>query len=240
MPTPIDILAFSPHPDDAELGCGGSLILAADQGLRVAIADLSAGEMGSGGSRAIREAERTEAAGHLGLVERWLVGLPDSRIGQAPGHRDPLIALIRHARPRVVLAPYWRDRHPDHEAAARLVREACFLAGVGKVGSGAPHRPEHLFHYMLHSPFDPSFVVDVSAVWERRQAALLAYRSQFEGGATAIGRPDFLRAMEARAIWYGAQIGAAYGEPFRLRGPLGLPALPLPPARGPLPPYRPF
>jgi bacillithiol biosynthesis deacetylase BshB1 len=221
-----DILAFSPHPDDVELGCGGSLILAADHGLRVMVADLTLAEMSSRGTAAERAAETQAAAQLLGLTDRVNLELPDSRIGASPEHRLAVISLIRAVRPRLVLAPYWQDRHPDHEAASALVREACFYAGVGKVGAGPQHRPGQLCFYMIHTPFDPAFVIDVSAVWERRMAAVRAYASQFQPGqsgpATALSRSDFLRYIEARAITYGAMIGAAYGEPFALKGPVPL------------------
>ncbi len=246
MDRPLDILAFSPHPDDADLGCGGSLILAADKGLRVAIADLSAGEMSSRGTPEQRQQEKKKAADLLGLWARLPVGLPDTEIGTDPAHRWPVIQLIRATRPRIVLAPYWTDRHPDHAAAGKLVQEACFFARVSKVGAGRPHQPEWLFYYMLHHPFQPSFVVDVSTVWDRKMEALAAYRSQFQsegsGLETAISRPEFMRFLEARAIWFGAMIGAAYGEPFLTPGPVPLGELPGidGPLRGPgdLPPYR--
>ena len=248
MDTPLDLLAFSPHPDDAELGCGGSLILAADKGLRVAIADLSAGEMSSRGTLEQRRQEKEQAAELLGLCGRWLVGLPDSEIGADPIQRLPLIQLIRDTRPRLVLVPYYQDRHPDHVAASKLVEEACFFAGVRKIGTGQPHRPERIYFYMIHRPFTPSFVVDISAVWERKIAAVTAYKSQFQtdgsGLKTAISRPDFLRLVEARAIYFGAMIGAAYGEAFYLPGPVPLPGLPgltkPPPPSGELPAYSMF
>jgi bacillithiol biosynthesis deacetylase BshB1 len=246
MPTSVDILAFSPHPDDAELGCGGSLILAAQRGLRVAVADLSAGELSSRGTPETRQREKDAAAAALGLAERRLLGLPDGALGSDPAQRLPLIQLLRELRPRIVLAPYSPDRHPDHRAARRLVEEACFLAGVSRVGTGQPHRPEWVYFYMIHTPFAPSIVVDISAVWERKLAALAAYRSQFSseasGPETAISRPGFLRAVEARAAWFGAMIGADYGEPFHLPGPVpqaGLPGLDFPPPQpGKLPTYR--
>jgi bacillithiol biosynthesis deacetylase BshB1 len=241
----VDILAFSPHPDDAEVGCGGSLILAVDGGLKVAIADLSAGEMSTQGSPEQRQREKEEAADRLGLCARLSVGLPDSQIGTDPAHRLPLIQLIRETRPRVVLAPYERDRHPDHEAASKLVKEACFLAGVSKVGTGLPHRPERIYYYMIHRPFSPSLVVDISSVWDRKMAAVAAYQSQFQSDGsefqTAISQPEFLRFIEARAIVFGAMIGAAYGEAFYLPGPVPLGELPgltgTAPAGGELPYY---
>jgi bacillithiol biosynthesis deacetylase BshB1 len=243
---PLDILAFGPHPDDVELGCGGSLILAADRGLRVMVADLTAAEMSSRGSAEGRAAEAAAAAATLGLTARVNLGLPDTQIGANPAHRRRVIELIRQARPRLVLAPYWQDRHPDHEATSALIREACFYAGVGKMGSGQPHRPDQLCYYQIHTPFDPAFVVDVSAVWERRMAAVRVYASQFQSTETetqtALSGADFLRYVEARAISYGAMIGAAYGEPFAVRGPVPLGGLSdlveLAESREHLPPYR--
>jgi bacillithiol biosynthesis deacetylase BshB1 len=173
------------------------------------------------------------------------LGLPDTKIGTDPSHQPAVIRLIRETRPRLVLAPYWEDRHPDHRAAGVLVREACFYAGVAKMGEGLPHRPQQLFFYMIHSPFQPSFIIDVSPVWERRMAAVRAYQSQFqteeEGPATAISQPGFLRALEARAVWFGALIGAAYGEPFISQGPVpqkAFPGLTDPLRPGLLPTYR--
>lgn len=228
--SPVDILAFSPHPDDVELGCGGSLILAADSGLRVTVADLTRGEMSSRGTPARRAKEAETAAGRLGLFARLSLGLPDTRIGTDPAHRQAIIRLIQQTKPRLVLAPHWQDRHPDHRAAGTLIREACFYAGVAKMGDGSPHRPQQLIYYMIHSPFEPSFIVDVSTVWERRMAAVNAYQSQFQPDPaepeTALSRPDFLRAVKARAIWFGAMIGAAYGEPFFTLGPLPLKGFP--------------
>lgn len=241
----LDILVFAPHPDDAELGCAGSLILAADQGLRVAVADLTEGERASRGTPERRAREKNKASELLGLCERFSVGLPDTEIGNDPAQRLPIIQLIRETRPRIVLAPYEPDRHPDHVATNKLVRDACFFAGVKKVGTGDPYRPERVYHYMIHRPFSPSFVIDVSSVWERRMAAVTAYASQFHSEEnepkTVISQPSFLRLVEARAIYYGAMIGTAYGEPFYMPGPVPLHEFPgltgphLPP--GELPTY---
>lgn len=229
MKATLDILAIGAHPDDVEIGCGGALILAADAGLRVAVADLTAGEMSTQGTPQVRERERAEASTLLGLCERMSLGIPDTRVGQEPWHSDALVTLLREYRPRIVLAPYPDDRHPDHAAAGRLVREACFFAGVSKFGAGEPHRPRRLYHYMLHHPFDPSFVLDVSAVWARRMAAVAAYESQFGSATeprTEIGSPAFLAKLTDRASYFGAMIGASHGEPFHCRGPLAVTTLP--------------
>jgi N-acetylglucosamine malate deacetylase 1 len=230
---PLDVLAFSPHPDDAEIGCGGALALAARRSQRVGVVDLTDGERATRGSRKRRAAERKEATRTLGLSERIALGLPDGELGRSREAVALVVDVLRDSRPRTVLAPNDVDRHPDHEAAARLVRRGCFEAGLGSVDSGALQRPAHQFSYMAHSPFDPVFVVDISEVWEQKQAAVTCYRSQFspEGGgvATALSGGDFMELLEVRARWFGALIGARHGEPYLCRGPVplaGLPGLP--------------
>lgn len=224
----LDVLAVAAHPDDAEVGCGGVLIQAAGAGLRVGVADLTAGERATRGSPRRRSAERDRATEIMGLVARLELGLPDGGLGADPGHRDAVISLIREVRPAMVLAPYPEDRHPDHAAAGKLVREGSFMAGVARVGEGEPHRPDRLYHYMVNHPFTPSFVVDVSAVWERKMEAVLAFESQFGGEEpeTALSGGDFLSMIEARARFHGAMIGAERGEAFHTSGPVPLGFLP--------------
>jgi N-acetylglucosamine malate deacetylase 1 len=234
----VDILAFGAHPDDAEVGCGGVLIGAADRGLRTAVVDLSRGEAATRGDPETRQRECDRATKLLRLAVRTGLDLPDGAVGTVPGHRPALVAAIRELRPRVVLAPYPEDRHPDHAAAGRLAREACFLSGVAEVGEGEPHRPRALFHYMLHQPFDPSFVVDVTDVWDRKMVAVAAYESQFgdTGPATEIGGPFFMDLLEARATLHGAMVGVRRGEAYHAPGPVGLSALPG--LEGEVPAYR--
>lgn len=201
-------------------------------GKQVAIVDLMAGEMGTRGTPALRAEERAAATKLLGVQQRFQLNLPDSAIGRDPDHQQTIIQVIRQLRPRIVLAPNSDPgRHPDHAATGKLVRDACFLAGVAKVGTGIPYRPAWLYHYMLHQPFDPAFIVDVSGVWAQKWASIHAYESQFgaaqqQGPATAINQPHFLRFIEARAIYYGGLIGATYGEPFWAAGPVSQPSLP--------------
>jgi len=227
---PLDVLAFSAHPDDAEIGCGGALALAVHRGLRVAIADLTDGERASRGTRVGRATERAAATRTLGLGERIALGLPDGEIDRSREALARVIDVIRDTRPHTVLAPNGVDRHPDHEAAARLVTEAGFEAGLARVGSGAAHRPARRFSYMSHSPFAPSFVIDISEVWEQKREAVMCYRSQFSpdggGRATALSGGEFLELLEVRARWFGAMIGARYGEPYLCRGPVPLSSLP--------------
>jgi N-acetylglucosamine malate deacetylase 1 len=232
MTEPLDVLALAAHPDDAEVGCGGVLVLAADAGLRTGIADLTAGERSTRGTPERREAERRRATSILGVTTRTSLRLPDGAVGTQPEHREALIELIRRLRPAVVLAPYPEDRHPDHAAAGRLGREATFLAGVAKLSPdlGAAHRPTRLYHYMIHHPFMPSFVVDISVVWDRKARAIRAYESQFGGepGAPPTDLADgaFLRIVDARSLVHGAMVGAERGEAYHTAGPVGLPFLP--------------
>lgn len=242
----VDVLAVGAHPDDVEVGCGGVLALCVRAGARVAIADLSAGELSTKGDRDLRQREAQHAAKILGVASRVNVGLPDGNIGTDPAHRDAVVTMLRTLRPRLVVAPYPDDdRHPDHAAAGRLMRDTCFLAGVGRWGHGNPYRPARLHHYMLHHPFEPTYVVDVSGVWEQRMDAVAAYGSQFgslpAGRHTAIDGGEFLALIAAKAVVYGAMVGVARGEPFHCVGPLGLDRLPdLPETPGRPPVYRSF
>jgi bacillithiol biosynthesis deacetylase BshB1 len=244
--TRVDVLAFAAHPDDAELGCGATLALAAESGLRVAVADLTAGEMATNGTMGERLRERDEASSALGLCERVCLGLPDGRLGEAAQDRVIVLDAIRRFRPQVVIAPQTlADRHPDHSAAGRLVQEACFLAGVAKMGTPMPpHRPRAVHHYSVHSPFTPAFVVDVTSTWQRKMRAVRAYQSQFgptaPAGSTALTDPRFLEAVEAKGSYFGAMIGAERGEPFSSMGPLAMTSVPGLRAEGDLPAGLPY
>lgn len=221
----VDLLAVGAHPDDAEVGCGGVLLRVAGRGLRTGVVDLTRGEAATRGNPETRQREGDRATELLGLAVRTGLAFPDGAVGTDPGHRPALVEAIRELRPRVVLAPYPEDRHPDHAAAGRLAREACFLAGIRRVGKGRPHRPSALFHYMLHQPFDPSFLVDVTDVWERKKEAVAAYETQFGTGpepATEIGGPWFLEMLEARAAFHGAMMGVPLAEAYHSPGPIGL------------------
>lgn len=227
----VDVVAFAAHPDDVEFFCGGTMLLLADDGLRTAIVDLTDGELSTNGTRSLRARERDAATELLGLAARVSLGLPDGAVGSRPEHRDAVVGAIRELRPRVVLAPFPSDRHPDHAAAGRLVHDASFLAGVAKhLPTAPPHRPQRVYSYMLHHSFEPTVVVDVTSVWERRTALVDVYESQWAAAAdaapTAINDPSFRRLLEARAAVCGAMVGAAYGEPFQVAGPLRLSGLP--------------
>jgi len=217
----VDILAIAAHRDDAELTCGGTLIKAAARGQRTAIIDLTQGEMGTRGSAELRANEASQAADILGLVARQNVGLPDAAIENTPETRRTVAALIRKFRPRVVIAPAPQGRHPDHRVAAELIRDASFLAGLAKLDpASAPHRPKKVIHCMTYrQDFEkPTFVVDISAEFERKMAAVRCYASQFEGALQAgevypTGEPLY-DVIRHHASHYGSLIRTQYGEPF--------------------------
>ncbi len=222
----LDALAFGAHADDVELGCGGTLIKLAAAGHRTGVIALTRGEMASRGSAVLRAGEFKDAAVLLGLAAHEMLDIPDARVEVSWENKLKLIERIRAYRPRLVFAPYWVDRHPDHEKTSQLVREAFFLAALKKIETGQPpFRPHKLVFYPTRFDFSPSFIVDVSAQHEQKIRAILAYRSQFgaaegddpEVPETLISRPAFLDRIESRARQYGAQIGVLHGEPFLVR-----------------------
>src|SRR5712692_6557264 len=216
---PLDILAIAAHPDDIEQTCGGALIRMAEMGYRTGVLDLTAGEMGSRGTPEIRVKESEVAAQLLLLAWRSNMHLPDARLENAVSVRMSLAAEIRNLRPRVVILPYWDARHPDHYRACEIGYESCFLAGLKKLDEATePHRPHKVIYSSLYANVTPSFVVDISAQFERRMAALFAYDSQY--GQTAEASALFPQQQEihdrlaAIARFYGNLIGVKYGEPF--------------------------
>lgn len=222
-----DAVFFGPHPDDIELTSGGLAALLASHGHRVTLVDLTRGEAASRGSVAERAREAEAAAKALGVAHRMNLGLPDT--GLDPHDRSQLKALVaclRAERPTLVVAPDTFDAHPDHGAASELVTAACYLAGLARFDApGERFRPQRVLYALHRSARTPHLIVDVSAVWERRVAALAAHASQLAGGAgpeTYLTHPDFLPEVEGRARHYGSLIGARFGEGYRTRGPLAI------------------
>lgn len=219
----VDLLAIFPHPDDAELTCGGTLLKSARQGYRVGILDLSAGEMASRGTVAARSKEASRAASILQVSVRENLGLPDSGLTNSPETRLQVARVIRRLKPAVVVttAPSPFGRHPDHRIAAELVRDACFLSGLKMIEHDLPaHRPRKILHSITYREdyLKPTFVVDVSDVMEEKLAAIGAYESQF-GGATQAGEvypngESLLDIIRHQAAHYGSLIRVKYGEPF--------------------------
>jgi bacillithiol biosynthesis deacetylase BshB1 len=223
MKQPVDVLAFGTHPDDLELCCGGTLILLARRGYRVGAVDLTRGELGTRGSAEIRTQETAEANRFLNLIFRENLGIPDGNIEKNQENLQRVIEVIRTHRPRLVLAPLKQERHYDHVHASELVSEAAFYSGLAKIDTGQEHfRPFRVLYYTGRIGFRPSFIVDVSDVFEDKMRAVRAYRSQFHGydtnePETLISSPYALEVVETMARHYGAMIGAKYGEPFRMR-----------------------
>jgi len=217
------LLAVVAHPDDAELTCGGTLIKAAKAGHRTGILDLSAGEMGSKGSAELRAAEAARANAILGVATRETLGLPDAGIVNSPENRLRLAGALRRLRPAIVIAPAPPPfgRHPDHRAAAELIRDAVFVAGLRKLGDELPpFRPRKVVHCITYREDyqKPTFVVDISDEFEEKLAAIRCYASQFDGAVQAgevypNGEPlyDIVRHQAAH---YGSLIRTRYGEPF--------------------------
>jgi len=231
-----DILAFAPHPDDVEIGAGGTLARHCRLGHEVVVCDLTLGELATNGAPETRAAESREAARLLGLAAREVLGLRDRELEPSPERIRVVAEAVRRWRPGLVLAPCADDRHPDHAAAARLVREAVFSAGLARFpAAGEPHRVARVLHYFINARPQPSFVVDVSEVYEVKRAALAAYVTQF--GPAASGRAEsrrgagavataltegYLEWVELRDRWYGSLVGVARAEGFLWDGTLAV------------------
>lgn len=214
----LDVLAIAAHPDDVEQTCGGTLVKMAEKGYRTGILDLTAGDMGTRGTPEQRMEESVSAAKVLLAEYRENLRFPDARLENTISARMTLAMKIRETRPRVVILPYWQGRHPDHYRAAELGYEACFLAGLKKLDEySEPHRPYKILYSSIYANVTPSFVVDISAQFERRMGALLSYRSQYgggEGGDLFPEEKEIRERLGAVARFYGNLVGVKYGEPF--------------------------
>jgi bacillithiol biosynthesis deacetylase BshB1 len=235
--TPLDILAIAAHRDDVEQTCGGTLLRAAQRGQRTGILDLTQGEMGTRGTAEDRAREAADAAKILGASWRRALDIPDGRVENTWQNRLKVATVIRETRPRVVILPYWKGRHPDHYTTSVLGYEACFLAGLSKLALGAPpsgpsrrdsenpsgaafspHRPFKIIYATLYYDVRPTFVVDISEQFEQKFASILAYKSQFsdqDAGKDLFPAHDEIHArVESMARYYGALGGVTYAEPF--------------------------
>ena len=215
----VDLLAIAAHPDDVEQTCGGTLLRAAEQGYRTGVIDLTAGEMGSRGTPEMRLQEGVAAGRVLKLSHRSNMGFPDTRLVNWVEYREKLAREIRTLRPRTVILPYWEARHPDHYHAAAIAFDASFLAGLRKLDPGTePGRPFKIIYSSLYANVTPSFVVDITAQFERRMESLMCYASQYGVQDAAAGLfPDEAEIRERLAgvaRFYGNLIGVKYGEPF--------------------------
>jgi bacillithiol biosynthesis deacetylase BshB1 len=222
----VDLLVFGPHPDDIEIGLGGTIAAHAARGDRVGLCDLTAGEMGSNGTVEERLAEAEAARAVLGASWRVNLRLPDRAIGSDPDHVRTAAQTIRRARPRTVAIPYWSDRHPDHVAASTLLTNAVFNARLRRYDAGAdPWSTEWVCYYFINDSVPPSFVVDVTDVYARKREALACHRTQFlpqvaDAVQTRLTSSLFQQLIESRDAQFGALAGVPFAEGVVVRDPL--------------------
>jgi N-acetylglucosamine malate deacetylase 1 len=233
----LDILAIAAHPDDVELGCAGTLLAHLAKGDKVGILDLTRGELGTRGTPEIRVAEAQEAATVLGVQVRENVGLPDGFFENSKTHQLQIIPYIRKYRPEIILLNATEDRHPDHGKGATLISDACFLSGLRQIitldSEGQPQepwRPKFQYHFIQDRYLKPDFIVDITPYWDKKVAAIQAFRSQFFDPASQepvsyISTPEFLDFLRARAEEMGHAIGVKYGEGFTTKRAIGLESL---------------
>ncbi|QQS37680.1 MAG: bacillithiol biosynthesis deacetylase BshB1 [Ignavibacteriales bacterium] len=221
----LDILVFAAHPDDAELSMGGTIAKFTKHGFKVGIIDITRGEMGTRGTPEIRQKEAFQSAIVLKTSVRENLSIPDGHIEQNKENLSKIVMELRRYKPKIIFAPYFDDRHPDHIDASKLVKQAMFTSGLMKFKTfdkevpQEAYRPKKLFYYMQTYTFEPSFIIDVSETFSDKMKAIGCYSTQFHNPRstepeTFISRPEFLHYIEARAGFYGFQIGKSFGEPF--------------------------
>lgn len=221
----VDLLVFGPHPDDIEIGLGATVAKHASLGLNVGMCDLTAGEMSSNGTPEQRLLEAESARTVLGASWRENLRWPDRRIGKDPNHLQQAVAFIRRHQPRTIAVPYWSDRHPDHGAASELLTEAAFNAGLRRYrAEGEAWKADWLCYYFINDSVSPSFVIDVSASYDRKREALDCHKTQFLRGPnttdTRLNTPLFRQLVESRDAQFGALAGVRWAEGLIVREPL--------------------
>ena len=225
---PVDVRLFGAHPDDVEWGAGGTALKLQATGTSFGIVDLTRGEMGSRGTAEERDKEAEEAAPWMGARFRVNLGLPDCGVIDSVENRKQIASAIRRWRPKMVLAPYWTDRHPDHAATGNLIRNAAVYCTLKKSNDpNPPHKPSTYLYYLLHHFTHPGIVVDISEIYHRKLELLRMHASQFsktaEGfGVVPLGMNDYLFGLESRDRFFGSLIGVHHGEAFVSEVPLKL------------------
>ena len=220
-----DILAFGAHPDDVELGCGGTIIKMVSEGKKVAVIDLTEGELGTRGTAETRAEEAKNGAELMGVFARENLGMKDGFLNNSEEYQMRVVKMIRKYKPEIVLANAIDDRHPDHAKAAKLVSDACFLAGLRKIETLDDNiqqevwRPKHIFHYIQWKHINPEFVIDISSVMDKKIDACMAYKTQFYDPTsnepiTPIATKDFLESLTYRAQDLGRLSGVEFAEGF--------------------------
>lgn len=229
----LDILVIASHPDDAELGCSGTIAAQVAKGYKVGIVDLTQGEMGTRGTPEIRLQESEDAAGILKLSARENLGFKDIYFKDDEEHQHKLIQIIRKYQPEIVLANAINDRHPDHGKGSSLATNACFMSGLRKIETSFdgivqnPWRPKFVYHYIQNNLIEPDFIVDITPFWQTKIESILAFKSQFYDASNSepqsfISDPEFLPFIEARARELGHRIFTKYGEGFTKERFLGV------------------
>lgn len=225
---PLDFLVVAPHPDDAELGMGGTIARMIDVGWRVGVLDLTSGEPTPHGSESIRREETAIATDVLQLTWRGNAGLPNRKLEPTLAARELIASYFRVLRPRWVFAPYWQDAHPDHLAATELIEAARFWSKLSKTDMpGEPFHPERIYYYFcihLRMAIQPSWIVDISPQWDRKLESIRAYQSQFVLGRPTES-PTILDRLRDDAAYWGRLIDRRYGEPLATKEPLALTSL---------------
>ena len=225
MHVKLDVLAIGVHPDDVELGCSGTILVALSEGKKVGIVDLTRGELGTRGSAEIRKTEAANAAKVLGVHVRENIGLADGFFSNDEVHQRKVIMMIRKYQPEIILCNAPEDRHPDHGRSSKLVSDAAFLSGLRKIETGLDGvnqeawRPKYVFHYLQDRFLQPHFVVDVSDHMDKKIESILSYTTQFynpdlDEPQTYISSPDFMESVKARAMMLGKRIGVKYAEGY--------------------------
>ncbi|MBK8945129.1 MAG: bacillithiol biosynthesis deacetylase BshB1 [Ignavibacteriae bacterium] len=221
----LDIVVFAAHPDDAELSMGGTIAKLTNVGFKIGIVDLTGGELGTRGSKLIRKIESQNADKILNITVRDNLNIKDGHIFVDKENTLKIIKAIRKYQPKIIFAPYFKDRHPDHIEASKLIKRAMFFAGLPKIKTSLnsklqnAFRPKRIFYFMQTYEFQPSFIVDISETFETKMKAVFAYQTQFynkksKEPETFISTPEFINFLEARAKTFGFKIGKKYGEAF--------------------------
>ena len=229
----VDILAFGVHPDDVELGCSGTLIASAAAGKKVAVVDLTQGELGTRGSAEIRKTEAANAAVVMGLIARENLQMADGFFQNDETNVRKVITAIRKYQPEILLCNAPEDRHPDHGRSSKLVSDAAFLSGLIKIKTELngenqqAWRPKYVFHYIQDRYLKPDFVFDISEYHNKKIEAIICYTTQFNTTdnsepETYISNPDFLETVKARALMLGKRIGVKYAEGYISSKMLGI------------------
>ncbi|MEW9669794.1 bacillithiol biosynthesis deacetylase BshB1 [Ammoniphilus sp. 3BR4] len=226
-----DILAIGAHADDIEIGAGGTLYKQASAGQTIILCDLTLAELSSNGDVETRKQEAERARIRMGAKHRINLDIPDRQIQLGTEQIGRLVRVIREWKPSIILAPYWEDRHPDHEWCSRLVREAIFSAGIRKFApeAGEPFKVSRFYHYFINDFTDPDFCINVTDVYDQKIHILEAYESQFMPANGRVDTPlntGYFEQIRSREYVFGRKIGKGFAEGFKSSAPLSLDYLP--------------